>query len=215
MSGIFGIFQCASSKKFRVAFGVLIHRFSVKEKESIAADESGDVRNTSDGSDTVTDVPISFDPSKTGENGDSVTLADKFDTLMKLYFEKAKEMEKGEYIKNRLSFWENEASEVRSKYPDFKLRTAVKDPVFLKLLKSGISMESAYKALNFDAILSTELAKGASIMLDRIRARGMRPAENGLISGGGVNIGMGAMSFSRKERAEIARRVEKGEKIVL
>ncbi len=134
---------------------------------------------------------------------------------LKIHFERVKELARGEYVREKLSLWKTQADELAAKYPDFKLRETVKDPVFLKLLKSGVSMDTAYKALNFDTLLSLELERYRARMLDDIRVRGMRPGENGLISGGGVNIGMGAMSFSRKERAEIARRVEKGEKIVL
>ena len=104
---------------------------------------------------------------------------------------------------------------ISEKYPDFNIREAVKDKNFLTLIRCGINIDTAHKALNHEKIVKYELEKALGAVYDDIRARGMRPSENGLLSSGGVNIGLGARSFSRKERADIAKRVENGEKIIL
>lgn len=119
------------------------------------------------------------------------------------------------YVGQRLQSWEKEAQELMEKYPDFDIGGQVKNPLFLAMLRCGITVEGAYKALNYDEVLKWEVGKAVDLFIADLRVRGSRPSENGLISGGGVNMGLGARSFSRKERAEIARRVENGEKIIL
>ena len=126
-----------------------------------------------------------------------------------------KEHPSGEYIASKLKEWMDEAQRISEKYPDFNIREAVKDKKFLTLLRCGINIDTAHKALNHEKIVKYELEKALSAVYDDIRARGMRPSENGLLSSGGVNIGLGARSFSRKERADLAQRVENGEKIIL
>lgn len=119
------------------------------------------------------------------------------------------------YACQLLDSWYKQSCELSEKYPDFDIHREVKNKTFLSMLKCGISLDIAYKALNYDAILKAELVKALDNFYADVKIRGARPAENGLISGGGITIGLGARSFSRKERADIARRVEKGEKIVL
>ena len=114
-----------------------------------------------------------------------------------------------------LKSWEKQANELLEKYPDFDLGCQVKNKSFLAMLRCGIPMDLAYKALNYDEILEAEVHRALELFYADFKIRGSRPCENGLISGGGVSIGMGAKAFSRKERADIARRVEKGEKISL
>ena len=121
----------------------------------------------------------------------------------------------GQYIASKLKEWMDEAQIISEKYPDFNIREAVKDKRFLAMLRCGINLDTAHKALNYEGLVKYELEKALCAVYDDIRARGMRPSENGLLSSGGVNIGLGARSFSRKERADIAKRVENGEKIVL
>ncbi len=50
-------------------------------------------------------------------------------------------------------------------------------------------------------------------LLDSIRARGLRPRENSLLAGGGIGFDNGALRLTRADRAEMARRAAKGERI--
>ena len=120
-----------------------------------------------------------------------------------------------EYIREKLSLWNEEALRIKEKYPEFDIRLAVKDKKFLAMLRSGIELDTAFKALNFDGLVKKEITSAVNAFLENVRARGMRPSENGLFTGGGISIGRGAGSLSKKERADIARRVENGERIML
>jgi len=119
------------------------------------------------------------------------------------------------FANNLLRSWEDQCRKLSEKYPDFDIRREVKNKTFLALLRCGITLDVAYKAINYDSVLKSDVNKAMELFYSDLRARGARPAENGLISGGGISIGQGARSFSRKERADIAKRVEKGEKIIL
>ena len=120
-----------------------------------------------------------------------------------------------EYIREKLSLWNEEALRIKEKYPEFDIRLAVKDKKFLAMLRSGVELDTAFKALNFEKLMKKEVSDAVTAFLENIRARGLRPSENGLFTGGGITIGRGAGSLSKKERADIARRVENGERIML
>ncbi len=79
-----------------------------------------------------------------------------------------------------------ESEEVKKDFPDFDLRTEVKNSEFLSMLKAGVSMKSAYKALHADEIMQGAMAyahdKASEEAVKRIAAKGRRPEENGLAS---------------------------------
>ena len=54
----------------------------------------------------------------------------------------------------------------------------------------------------------------AQQVTDNVRARGARPAENGVSSGSGFLVKSDVSKLTKKDRAEIARRAAHGEKIV-
>ena len=124
----------------------------------------------------------------------------------------------GEDKTNRqLQAWYDEAERVKAVYPDFDLNAEVKDPRFLSLLKSGTPMELAYKVMHMDAMMtdavqSTAAATEAKVTAN-IRAKGARPAESGAAAQGGIVYRNDVSKLTKAERAEIARRVGKGETI--
>ena len=68
---------------------------------------------------------------------------------------------------------------------------------------NGVAQEEIEKAC----------AEAERRLLAHIRARGLRPAENALCVQSSCNTGM--MRMTREERAALARRAERGERIVL
>lgn len=84
--------------------------------------------------------------------------------------------------------WSREADELTAQCPDFDLGAALKDDRFCALLRTGIDVRTAWFALHAQALLETAcLRAGRSAeqrVAEHIRARGLRPAENGLGSGG-------------------------------
>lgn len=105
-------------------------------------------------------------------------------------------------------------------YPDFDLRReVVENPRFIAMLRAGVPVRDAYEVSHLGDIQARNAAKAAAEMekrvMDNVRAKGMRPNENGTNSQPGVIVKNDPSKFTKADRAEIARRVRRGERIVL
>lgn len=122
-------------------------------------------------------------------------------------------------VNRQLQTWYSEAEAVKAKYPAFDFNAECQNQQFLSMLKSGVPVEHAYKVLHMDSIIADERSATAAqtqkAVVDNIRARGMRPAENGASAQSGFTVKDDATKFTKADRAEIARRVRRGEQIVL
>lgn len=121
-------------------------------------------------------------------------------------------------FQQQIDSWYQEADKVKELYPSFDFKTEAQNPEFLSLLRNGNSVEHAYKVLHFDE-LTQNAARVAAQTADaqaqaRIKQKASRPSENGISSKSAVIVKNDVSSLTRKERAEIARRVQRGEKIV-
>lgn len=106
--------------------------------------------------------------------------------------------------------WSREADELTAQCPDFDLGAALKDDRFCALLRAGIDVRTAWFALHAQALLETAcLRAGRSAeqrVSEHIRARGLRPVENGLGSGGaGIVVRPDVSRMSRADRAGACR----------
>ena len=120
-------------------------------------------------------------------------------------------------VKQQIQAWNEEAKAVKQLYPSFDINAEVKNKAFLDMLKSGISMEHAYKVLHFDE-LTNNAARVAAQTADarateRMKQKASRPSENGTSSKSAVIVKNDVSNLTRQDRAEIARRVARGEKI--
>ena len=120
-------------------------------------------------------------------------------------------------FQQQLDTWYQEADRVKELYPSFDFKKEAQNPEFLKLLKNGNSVEHAYKVLHFDE-LTQNAARVAAQTADaqaqaRIKQKASRPSENGTSSKSAVIVKNDVSTLTRKERAEIARRVARGDKI--
>lgn len=115
----------------------------------------------------------------------------------------------------QLDTWYKEAAKVKELYPSFDFKKEAQNPEFLKLLRTGNSVEHAYKVLHFDE-LTNNAARVAAQTADaqaqaRIKAKAARPSENGTSSQSAAIVKSDVGSLTRAERAEIARRVQRGD----
>lgn len=116
--------------------------------------------------------------------------------------------------------WSREADELAAQCPDFDLGAALSDAQFCALLRAGVDVRTAWFALHAQALLEAACVRaGRSAeqrVAEHIRARGLRPAENGL-GGGGAGIVMrpDVSRMSRADRAALAARAERGERVKL
>lgn len=115
------------------------------------------------------------------------------------------------------SKWMNEADETKKVYPSFNLQAEMQNPRFTDLLRNNIDVRTAYEVLHKDEIIPAAMqftAKAVEQKLtNKIIANGARPVENGNSSQGATITKSDVSQLSKDDRAEIIRRVARGEKI--
>ena len=120
-------------------------------------------------------------------------------------------------IQQQINSWYAEAEKVKELYPSFDFRTEANNKDFMDLLKNGIPVEKAYKLIHMDEINDGAARAAAQAaeqqMVAKMKAKAARPSENGTSSQSAVIVKNDVGNLSRAERAEIARRVQRGEKI--
>lgn len=124
---------------------------------------------------------------------------------------------KVQQAKDQVTQWNAQVEEVKAKYPDFDIDKESKDKNFMSMLKSGVPMEHAYKVLHHDDIVKNAVSKAEAErekkVVDNIRAKGARPAENGLSRASGFTVKSNVHELNKADRAEIARKAARGEYI--
>lgn len=119
-------------------------------------------------------------------------------------------------VETQVQQWVQEADAVKQKFPTFDLNTEIQNPEFVKMLKNGVPVEHAFKIIHYDDILTEAMQTTAKtqekLLTDNVRARGMRPTENGVSgSRSSFTVKDDVSKLTRKDRAEIARRAARGE----
>ena len=120
-------------------------------------------------------------------------------------------------FQRQIDDWYQQADKVKEIYPSFDFKAEAQNPEFLSLLRHGNSVEHAYKVLHFDE-LTQNAARVAAQTADaqaqaKFKSKAARPSENGTSSQSAAIVRNDVSSLTRAERAEIARRVQRGEKI--
>lgn len=122
-----------------------------------------------------------------------------------------------EAVDRQTRVWLQEAQELRELYPHFDLGAEMQSRQFMGMLKSGVPVRTAYEVIHMEEIkkaVEQSAAKAAEKqVVDGIRAKGMRPAENGTAAQSGFTVKDDVSKLTRRDREEIARRVAKGETI--
>lgn len=131
--------------------------------------------------------------------------------------EQQKAREGQEKANAQLQSWYQEAESVRQKYPTFDLNAEVKNPEFLSMLRSGVPMDHAYMVMHMEDIVNGVAQNTAQQtqkqVVQHIRARGARPAENGTSAQSAFTVKSDVTKLTKADRAEIARRAQRGENI--
>lgn len=113
--------------------------------------------------------------------------------------------------------WMDQAEKTRAVYPTFDLDAEMQNPKFLDLLKSNIDVRTAYEVLHKDEIIPAAMQFTARTVeqkiTNKIIANGARPSENGMNSRSASLVKSDVSQLSKEDRAEIIRRVQRGEKI--
>ena len=115
------------------------------------------------------------------------------------------------------SAWMEQAEAAKTVYPSFDLSAEMQNPRFVDLLRSNIDVRTAYEVLHKDEIIPAAMQftaqKVEQKLVNKMIANGARPAENGINSQSAAQVKSDVSQLSKADRAEIARRVARGEKI--
>ena len=127
------------------------------------------------------------------------------------------EAEKIRQANNMYAEWQRQSESLKARYPKFSLESEAANPQFVRLLQNGIDVKTAFETIHHDEILSGAMMQTAQAVrknvTDSIKARGLRPSENGINAQAGVIVKNDVSKLTAKDRAEIARRARMGETI--
>ena len=133
---------------------------------------------------------------------------------LKAQMEEAQRQENG---KKLYAAWMQQAEEAKKVYPSFDMKTEMNNPKFVDLLRSNIDVRTAYEVLHKDDIIRGAMQFTAqtveSKIAKKVASNGARPSENGMNSQSAAVVKSDVSQLSKADRAEIIRRVQRGEKI--
>lgn len=119
----------------------------------------------------------------------------------------------------QMQAWYQEAEALKATYPSFDLATEAQNPQFVSMLKSGVPVQHAYEVIHLAEVKAAERQTAAKAteqqVTANVRARGSRPSENGTASQGAFTIKNDPSKWSKKDRAEVVRQVQRGKEIIL
>lgn len=111
--------------------------------------------------------------------------------------------------------WQHEEEQVRLRYPSFVLRDELANPAFVRLLTDRshpMEMLRAYESLHFEELRAAIEEEARERAEEALRLRRSRPNESGAAPQAGIPQ---RTPMSRAERAALAKRALRGERIVL
>lgn len=120
--------------------------------------------------------------------------------------------------------WIRQGDALKQQYPDFDLQYESTNENtgerFRDLLARGIDVKNAFELIHMDEIMNNAIARTAqavqSKMVNDIKSRGQRPAENGgNATAPSVISKPDPAKWTKKDREEVSRRVLRGDKIFL
>ena len=110
-----------------------------------------------------------------------------------------------------------QSDEVMKVYPTYNLATEMANPDFARLVANGVNAKTAYEVVHKDEIqpaMAQYIAnQTAQKIANDIQAGQRRPAENGANSQSSSVVKTDVTKLTKEDRAEIARRVARGETI--
>ena len=139
---------------------------------------------------------------------------EKENAAFKAQMEEQKRQENGQKL---YAAWMQQAEEAKKVYPTFDIRAEMNNPKFVDLLRSNIDVRTAYEVLHKDEIIPAAMQFTAqtveSKLAKKIASNGARPSEIGMSSQSAAVVKSDVSQLSKEDRAEIIRRVQRGEKI--
>lgn len=112
-----------------------------------------------------------------------------------------------------------EANALKTEFKSFDFEREMQNPRFANMVARGVPMREAFISAHYDEILDSAVklasAKTEKKVVDNVRAKGSRPAENGAASQSAFTVKDDPSKWSKKDRQEAIRRARSGEMIYL
>lgn len=114
--------------------------------------------------------------------------------------------------------WRDEADAARKIHPEMDLLNEIQNPRFRSLLRAGVDVATAYETTHARELTRMAMRYAAERARENtirdIRARGLRPDENGADGRGASKIAPPRVAnMTRAQREDIERRAARGEKV--
>lgn len=114
--------------------------------------------------------------------------------------------------------WLEQAEVAKQYFPNFDLDTEMQNPQFVDLLRANVDVKTAFQVLHQDELIPQLMQHTAKTveqkLANNIRANGARPTENGTSSSAASITKSDVSQLTKADRAEIARQVAMGKRIV-
>lgn len=124
--------------------------------------------------------------------------------------------EAGRFIRGLHLWWALEEAEMRRGDPTFSFRQALQSPEMRRMMKMpGMRMRDAYRASHYDRLMAGAARAVERGVVDRVRQRGARPAENGIHATGAAAVAPDVSRMTRAQREALEREALHGAKIRL
>jgi hypothetical protein len=148
-----------------------------------------------------------------GENPDTMRELENLKVLQRQVEHQRHQEELDRKANETFNGWMREAEPLKERYPGFNLENELQNPEFGKLLQRGIPMEHAYKLLHHDELIAAAERSAAEKISKNVQSRAARPSENGLGNQSGVVVKSDVHKLTKKDRADLAKRAARGERI--
>lgn len=114
--------------------------------------------------------------------------------------------------------WQRQTAEAQKLHPGLDLNREAGNSRFAALLAAGVDVRTAYEVVHAEALMQNAMRYAAERTRERtlndIRARGLRPEENGADGRGATRVTPPRVrDMTRAQRDEIERRAARGEKV--
>lgn len=130
-----------------------------------------------------------------------------------------KEIQERDQINRHIEGLVRQGEQVKQVFPSFDLQAELRNPDFARLTSPacGVDVMTAYQVIHRNEIqpmaMQVAAQKTQEKLANAIQAGQARPVENGLRARPAVEVRSDPKKFTRKDFAEIKRRVARGEKI--
>ena len=112
--------------------------------------------------------------------------------------------------------WAAEEAQLRRSRPEFSLQRELRDPEMRRLMQlPGMRVQDAYRLAHYEDSLTQAAQAVEQGVVERIRQRAARPAENGIRPGGAATVRPDVAGMTRAQREALERRVLHGAQIEL